>query len=254
MAKLGIQLYTVRDYLEKDYAGTVRAIKKTGYDGVEIPGGVMEKMDALQLRNLLNEQNLALAGIVFDHNDLINHLEQAVLYCKESHCTTVLYPYIPGDLRRSEIEFRQTAEQIDDFGKTFASNGIRMLYHIHGYEFKTVGNVTGMDILLEYFKPGNVGLEIDVYWVEYGGVSAVKLVEQYARMSPYIHLKDYSGDFADTEVGCGSIDIQKIIHTGLSHGTEWFIVEQEKFDKDSMESARISFDNVRKLLKAEERQ
>ncbi|MCL2834937.1 MAG: hypothetical protein FWD78_17340, partial [Treponema sp.] len=65
------------------------------------------------------------------------------------------------------------------------------------------------------------------------------------------HVKDYSGDFIDTEVGCGSIDFQKIIHIGLSHSAEWFIVEQEKFDKDSLESAKISYENVRKLLDAE---
>lgn len=253
MAKLGIQLYTVRDRLAKNYAETVKAVRDIGYDGVELPGGVMDHMEAVQLHNLLSDLKLALIGIVFDHKDLANHMEQVISYCKTSLCTTVLYPYIPDDLRRTEHEYRETAKQINDFGKTLADHGIRMLYHTHGYEFKSTGSVTGLDILFQYFKPDNVGLEIDVYWVEYGGCDAVKFVEQYVHLSPLIHVKDYTGKFIDTEVGCGSIDMPQIIRIGLSHNVEWFIVEQESFTMDTLESAKISYNNVRKLLDTEGR-
>lgn len=251
MAELGIQLYTLRDRLAKNFIETVRAVREIGYDGVEFPGGVMNQIGAVQLRELMDDLDLTLIGIVFDHNDLIKNMENVIAYCKASGCTTALYPYIPDDLRRTEQEFRDTAKQINEFGKTLASHGIRFLYHIHGYEFKSFGSVTGMDILLQYFKPGNTGLEIDVFWVEYGGSDAVAFMGKHAHVSPYIHAKDYTGNFRDTEVGCGSIKFPEIIKIGLSNNVEWIIVEQEEFDRDPMESAAISYNNIRKFLSTE---
>lgn len=247
MVKIGLQLYTVRDHLEKDYVGTIRAAKDIGYDGVEFPSGVMEKLDGAELREILAEQNLLLAGIVFDQNDLSDRMDKLIRYCKESGCDTALYPYIPDALRQTKNEYIKIAEKMGGFGRELADNGIRLLYHIHGYEFNRFGDETGLDILLSKFKPANVGLETDVYWVEYGGENAVKFLERHAEISPYIHFKDYSGNFVDTEVGCGEVDMIAVARIGVSYGAEWFIVEQEKFDKDSIESARISHDNLRKI-------
>jgi len=247
MAKIGLQLYTVRDHLAKDYTGTIIAAKALGYDGVEFPTGVMDKLEAPRLRELLSENGLALAGIVFDQYDLSGQMERVIDYCAESGCKTALYPYIPDELRRTAEEYECIADQINGFGATLTQHGIRLLYHIHGYEFKRFHDKTGFDILIHRFTPASVGLEIDVYWVEHGGVNAVKFMEQYASRSPFIHFKDYNPGFIDTEVGNGVIDNEAVARIGLRHRVEWFIVEQEQFDKDSMESARISFLNLRAI-------
>ena len=247
MAKIGLQLYTVRDHLAKDYIGTISAAKEMGYDGVEFPAGVMDNLNAYRLSELLNELGLLLAGIVFDQNDLSAHMARVIEYCKASGCKTAIYPYIPDDLRRTKEEYVKIADQINSFGAVLALNGIRLLYHIHGYEFARFGEDTGLDILMDRFSPDNVGLEIDVYWVEHGGEDAVGFMESYASRSPYIHFKDYADGFIDTEVGNGCIDCKSIARIGLLHNAEWFIVEQEQFDKDSMESARISQQNLRAI-------
>ncbi|GJM68777.1 hypothetical protein HMSSN036_09930 [Paenibacillus macerans] len=38
MAKVGLQLYTVRDHLERDFEGTLRKVAELGYKGVEFAG------------------------------------------------------------------------------------------------------------------------------------------------------------------------------------------------------------------------
>jgi len=249
MAKIGLQLYTVRDHLEKDYIGTIKAAAEMGYDGVEFPGGVMDRIGAGDLRILLKDIGLELAGIVFDQNDFERNMGRVVDYCRDSGCTAAVYPYIPDGLRRTETEYIKIAEQINGFGAKLTQHGVRLLYHIHGYEFVDFGAKKGFDILLDHFEPGNVGLEIDVYWVEYGGENAVSFTKKYIERSPFIHFKDYTGDFTDTEVGAGAIDMAEIARIGVAGNAEWFIVEQEQFDKDSAESAKISCDNLKRIIK-----
>ena len=248
MAKIGLQLYTVRDHLEKDYIGTIAAAREIGYDGVEFPTGVMDKLDAVRLKELLRVLGLELIGIVFSQDDLANEMDRVIGYCQSSGCATALYPYIPDGLRRTREEYLAIAGQINGFGKRLADSGVRLLYHVHGYEFVRFGDQTGFDLLLERFEPANVGLEIDVYWVEYGGENAVRFVEKYAGRSPYIHFKDYKAGFVDTEVGAGLIDSAAVARIGLAAGAEWFIVEQERFDKDSIESAKISRINLMNIM------
>ncbi len=38
MLSIGLQLYTVRDQTEKDFAGTLRRVAELGYTGVEFAG------------------------------------------------------------------------------------------------------------------------------------------------------------------------------------------------------------------------
>ena len=43
--------------------------------------------------------------------------------------------------------------------------------------------------------------------------------------------------------------MEAVIRIGLAHNVEWFIVEQEQYDKDSLASARISYNNLKTIVK-----
>ena len=54
--KIGVQVYSVRDVAEKDFIGTMKEIKKMGYDGVELAGAY--GLSAEEIRRDLAEVGL----------------------------------------------------------------------------------------------------------------------------------------------------------------------------------------------------
>lgn len=246
MAKLGIQLYTVRDAADEDYFGTIKRLREMGYDGIEFPGGTMERASAGQLKGFLDEIGFELAGIVFDEGDLQSRFNEVLKYCIETKCPTAVHPYMPKDYLSPE-GLQRFAENLNNWGRKFEDCGISLLYHVHGHEFEKFDGKYGMDSIIERLT--NAKLEIDVYWVEHAGVDSVQFVRKYAGISPCIHFKDMKDleTKEDVEVGDGCIDMAEIARLGRARGAKWFIVEQEQFTMPSMASAEISCRNMRRI-------
>ncbi len=247
MAKIGIQLYTVRDKLAKDYLGTIRKMKALGYEGVEFPAGAIEAATAEEIHTVLKETELELAGFTFEHRDFETRIEEIIAYTLACGAKTIVYPWLPEEKRQSADDYVRFAQQLSQWGKQLRENGISLLYHIHGYEFEAFDGKTGFDLFFEALDLDAVKLEIDVYWVESGGVDCITFMERYGKYSPSIHFKDYlkrDGKLVDTEIGDGAIDMVKVAEIGLREEADWFIVEQEEFDKPTLESAGISANNL----------
>ncbi len=251
MAKLGLQLFTVKDEADRDLYGTLSKISEMGYEGVEFSAGIMKKTPAGKLKSYLDKIDLKLIGLILLNDELETQMDGILRYCKDCGCRNVIFPWIPEEFRTEE-GYRSFACKMNDWGRIFQSRGIRFLYHIHGYEFEKLGTKNGMDILLENTDPRDVNLEIDVYWVEWGGVDSVTFMEKYGDRSPMIHFKDMKDKktMHDVEVGAGVIDMKAIAVIGKRNNAEWFIVEQEKFDMPTLDSAKISLMNLRAISDA----
>lgn len=250
MAKIGIQLYTVRDELAKDYLGTIRKMKELGYEGVELPTGAMAAATSEEINAVLKETGLELAGITFEHSDFETRMEKIIAYTLACGTNTVIYPWLPEEKRQSAEDYVRFAKQLNRWGKQLKEKEISLLYHIHGYEFEVFGEKTGFDLFFETLDPDAVKLEIDVYWVESGGLDCIPFMERYGKYSPSIHFKDYlkrDGKLVDTEIGDGAIDMVKVAEIGLREEAVWFIAEQEEFDKPSLESAAVSANNLLRI-------
>lgn len=60
MTKKGLQLYTIRTLLEKDFFGTLKEVAGYGYEGVQFAGYYDTPAD--RLKEALNEYGLKAAG------------------------------------------------------------------------------------------------------------------------------------------------------------------------------------------------
>lgn len=249
MQKVGIQLYTVMEKANEDYFGTIKALKLMGYEGIEFPGDTFRRVDAAKLKDYLDEIQFELAGIVFEYNDFENNFPQVMEYCKVSKCKNVVFPWIDEGMRSIE-GYKRIAEKFNNWGRQFKENGICFMYHIHGYEFDNLGLTTCWDLFQKYCNEEYVKLEIDVYWVQWGGIDPVKFMEQNGHRSPSIHFKDMKDSISkeDIEVGDGFIDMKRIALIGKENGANWFIVEQEAFNMPCMDSALISLLNLKKIV------
>lgn len=217
---IGLQLYTIKDHLT-NLDETLKKVSEIGYQGIELHKTFAEEQ--LVFQNVI--------GVMFDFNVLKSHLANSIDYCQKISCSTIIIPNLNDhsqDTLNDLIRLDKSCKELD----------MSLLYHIHGDEF----NDSFIYRLLDETK---INLELDTYWVSYAGIDPVKFLKEYGERCPYIHLKDMIDINKETEVGSGILDMLSIINIGKNYGCQWFIVEQEQFDKDVFESIKISFDNVR---------
>lgn len=245
---VGLQLYTLRDDLKTDFEGTIRAVAQMGYEYVETTGFLGDHTP--QMRQLIQETGLRIAGLGFDLNTLETEPQRVVDACREWNAHYAVTFWIDESQRQSADDWKRIAERFNQIGETLAQDGVPFLYHLHGYEFAEYNGKRAVDILMEQTDPAFFNLEPDTYWVEYGGVEAVQFCTQHADRIRALHLKDYMSkpEMHDIEVGEGAIDMRTILKLALQHGWQWLIIEQERYIRTPLESAARCLQNLKRML------
>lgn len=242
---IALQLYTVRDDTSRDFAGTIRKVADIGYAGVELAG--RGSLSVSQLRDLLNEASLRVCGSHIGIDQIENNLAQVVEENQEIGNRHIVVPYLGEDRRQGVDGYKKTAETLNRLGDSLQAHGLTLCYHNHAFEFEPQANgQIGLDILLENTDPLLVKAEVDSYWVLVGGQDPVAFIQKHKGRVPLLHIKDRDttdGSFA--EVGTGDLPLDGLIAAAPEVGVEWLIVEQDVCKRPPLESARISYDNLK---------
>lgn len=251
---IGVQLYTVRSLTGKDLGGVLAQIHKIGYQEVETFGDVYTR-PASELRKMIADNGLRVPSGHFNYDGLADKLD----YAKELGVEYVVCPMLPKSLGDSVDGFKKAADQFNHWGEQVQKMGMRLAFHNHNYEFQKFGSTTGFDTLLAETNPELVFFEIDCYWVAQAGGDPAQMLKQHANRIRMIHLKDRKSGFPAsqqlgdgakhfTEVGTGTIDYKNILAIAERQGIKHMFVEQDSTTIPPMESLRISYQNIEKLL------
>jgi len=242
---IALQLYTVRSELEKDFDDTLRQVAEIGYTGVEFAG--FANLTTGKVWRLLQEYNLKVAGAHFPLDKLESNLETVVEQSLEICCDYLIVPGLPEERRRDRKKWREVANSLNEIAQDIQDYGLKLCYHNHAFELDKVGNETGFDILFEAADPDLVGAELDTYWIKFGGGDPAEYIRRMAGRCPLIHLKDMAGDDkkSQTEIGSGILDFDAVFQAAEEGGVQWYIVEQDTCARPPLESARLSFDNLK---------
>ncbi len=245
---VALQLYTVRDHMAKDYVGTLRKVKEIGYDYAQF--GTDAPFDGPGLRQVIDEIGLKPAGIHVAWNEMEKRLDHWIAFAKAIGTKDLVIPWWPEERRRTKEDWLAGAASMDKLGAQCKAKGIRLSYHNHSFEFIKFGNTYALDLLYKNTSPDHLYTELDTYWIKHGGADPVAFVLKYAGREPTLHIKDMAADekrsFA--EIGKGILDWPAIHKASLKGGVEYYCVEQDICPGDSLESARISFEFVSKLV------
>ncbi len=252
MSKLpvALQLYTVRDQLAKDYVGTVEQVAKIGYRYVELAG---RPLPEAELKALFKRLKLQVISGHEGMDNLQKDTDGLISFYRDLGAPYLTLPSLPGAVRESGDYVRVFAE-MNRIGEKCHAKGLTFCYHNHDFEFKTrVGDQTLFDAIYSHTDPRYVQAQIDTYWVYFAGLDPAAVIRQYAGRCPLIHLKDMPKDFTTfarparfAEVGEGQLDMQAIFAASEASGAKAYIVEQDLCDRPSLESAKLSFDNLHK--------
>ena len=246
---IALQLYSVRDDMEKDFYGTLEKVKALGYEGVEFAGLFGE--NPTKIKEKLAELNLTPISAHVPYYDMLENPAEVLKDYKEIGCKYVVVPYLTEECRPGTDGFKDTVKGVRKIGEAAKELGLQLLYHNHDFEFIKIDGEYALDILYNEVPAEFLQTEIDTCWVNVGGENPAAYIEKYTGRSPVVHLKDFVGsnnggplykligiDEEETEakeqtfefrpVGMGLQDFKAITDAAIEGGATWFIVEQDK--------------------------
>ncbi|MFA5042855.1 MAG: sugar phosphate isomerase/epimerase [Kiritimatiellia bacterium] len=240
---VGIQLYSLRDVMPKDVAGTLRKVADMGYAGVEFDG--YYNLSGGDLRKMLDDCNLICLGAHTGLDALEKDaFEKTVATNKALGTDRLIVPW--ADVK----DLPRTIARLNAAYVRAKKCGMRVGYHNHAQEFAVVDDRTIFERIFAE-TPGDFLVQLDIGWASHAGldVSAIAaLLRKYADRVETVHVKEFSRANPTAAVGEGEVNWAKIFPI-LEKETaiQCYVVEQEKFAVGPLESARVCIDNIRKL-------
>ncbi|TDL33128.1 sugar phosphate isomerase/epimerase [Jeotgalibacillus sp. S-D1] len=246
MKKVGLQLYSVRDAMDKDVAGTLKTISEDGYQGVQL-AGTYDK-DANQWKSMLDEYGLEACGMHVGLEMLSDDavLDEWIEFSKIVGNKKLIVPYVDEQWRSKE-KYEELAGLLNQASEKVQAAGLALGYHHHDFEFAQLENgETGWGILERLTSSYPVYFEIDVYWTEFSGVDTIALFDRLKDRVFSVHIKDMiseDGERKSGPVGSGTLNLQAMIE---QVSTDWLVVEQEHFDEAPLKEVGPSAAIVKK--------
>lgn len=241
---VGIQLWTVRDELEKSVEETFTALSDIGYQGVET--WFPEYPPASELKRILDNTGLRAMGAHVPFLDLRDNFEKVAAYHKEIGNSDLAIPIIPEELRGSGDNWKKRVEEIVGIAERCRNEGFRLSYHNHANEFKEfVDGMEAHDYIFQQIEAHLLKVELDTYFITAVGKNPVDYLKLYKGRVPILHIKDQhkeKGKYMNTEIGSGTIDWDAVFHAAEEAGVEWYVLEQNCEEFPSLQSVRKSFE------------
>ena len=250
---IGLQLYSVRNLLPKNFQGTLDQLAAAGYKEVEAAG--YYNKTAAEFGNALQKAGLKCISTHHALTELKSQFSQLIEYAQALGLQYIVCswagvhrdPSRTGELNLDD--WRYVADQFNAIGQKVKAAGMTFGYHNHWVEFGTENGVVFFDELLKRTDPKLVCFEMDCGWVIAGGHNPVDYLTKHPDRFPLFHIKDLikqpDGKWRNVVMGKGAIDYRPIFRaaTGIKH----YFIEQEEFQGDPMTELRQDADFMKKL-------
>ena len=248
-AKIALQLYTVRNELSKNIPDTLRRISEIGIETVETAFWP-ENISVQQAGRYIKDAGLSVSSAhvalpVGDKKAAM--LETAAAF----NCKRMIWHGWPEDKRYSTLDGTKELAEIYNEANHFAkSNGLQFGLHNHWWEFRNhVGGRYVYEVIRDIVEP-DIFFEIDTYWVKVAGHDPAKIVGEYGKRAPLLHIKDGPAKWNDAlpadkpepmvAVGKGSQNFPAIVKAANGN-TEWMIIEMDVTATDVFTAIKDSY-------------
>jgi len=251
-ARIGLQLYTVRDLMDKDFDGTLERVAQIGYTNVEFAGYYNRTPE--QVRATLDRLKLvsssAHIGAQLLRQDAAAQIRIAKVLGQE-YITIPSYSFA----RDGGISaWQQGAAEFNRWGALCRDAGLRLAYHNHAPEFvKVEGGPTGYDVLLRETDHSLVDFEMDLYWTAFADQDPLAWFTKYPGRFAMWHVKDLklTPTKGMAPAGLGTLNFKNFFAHAREAGMKHFFVEHDdaaSFPGGSLASIQASYTNLRQIL------
>lgn len=270
--KIGLQLYSIREDMEKDMDSALRQVKEMGYDCVEFAGYFGHSAE--EVKAMLDKYGLECVSVHQAPQLFVDEGQKAVDYIKTLGVKYAAVPWYEKDKLAGSPEWDNTVKMFTDVAELLKKNGIKMMYHNHDFEFNKVDGKFILDWIYDTIPQDLIEPEVDTCWVHYAGYNPAEYLLKYSGRINIVHLKDFAcknlgggpvyalidedgnekkgskedNGFEFRPVGHGIQNIPSIIEASEKAGASVLIVEQDQSnDRPPMEAAKMSREYLKSL-------
>ena len=246
---LYLQLYSLRDDIQADYAGTIATVADMGYTGVEAAGyndGQFYGMSPAEFKRSIEDAGME---VLSSHagRPLANPVSDTDWDATWAWWDTAIQAHKDAGMEYLVVAWIPTPESIEDLqaycdyfneiGEKANAAGLKFGYHNHAFEFEEIDGNIMYDYMIENTDPSNVFYQMDVYWVVQGGHDPVDYFNKYPGRFELLHIKD------EMELGkSGEVDFENIFNNVDQSGAEYMIVEVERYTGTPVDGVQESYD------------
>ena len=258
---IGVQVYSVRDVADKDFRGTMQALKDMGYDFVELAG--LYDKSAEEIRAILDEVGIPAVSAHVPYVELLADPAGTIAKYQTIGVKYIAFPYLNDDVRHGTPAFPTTLENMRKICEIAKEMGMIMLYHNHDFEFvRMEDGEYAFDYMYKTIPADLLQTEIDTCWVNVAGENPADYIRKYAGRCPVVHLKDFykegaaegmyeligvekkeeaKGVFEFRPCGYGLQDMPAIVKAAEESGASYLVVEQDRsIGRTSLEAVELS--------------
>jgi len=258
---IGLQLYTLRNEMGKDPAGTLKRVAELGFREVENFGynGKFFGMEASAYKSMLSGLGLTAPSGHYMWGGAMDNppqgsirkgwdkaVEDAATLGQKYMVLAFLFP----NERKTLDQYKQVAEDLGKAGETCQKAGIQLCYHNHDFEFQAIEGQLPFDYLMKQTDPKLLKVELDLYWAVKANQMPLDLFKQHSGRIALWHVKDMdkTEKKSFTEVGNGVIDFKEIFKAHKQSGMKHFFVEQDQCPGSPFDSISQSIGYIKKNL------
>ena len=264
---IGVQLYSIRDDMQKDPLGSLTQVAKMGYKYVEHASYVNRKFygySARDFKKILDGMGL---NMISGHTVMgRQHWDEAKKDFSDSWKMTVedagilgqkyvVSPSMDDSMRKTYEDFKHYMDIFNKCGGLCKKQGMKFGYHNHDFEFSDkLNNEKLFDIIMKSIDPDLVVIQLDMGNLYNGGAVALDVVNQYPGRFENIHVKDEilatggNEKYESTIIGEGIVNAKQVVDLATKiGGTKVYIIEQESYQgKTPMECIKTDLGIMKK--------
>ncbi len=247
--KFGIQLWTVKEDMNKDARGTLTKLAGYGYKQIESfegAKGIYWGMKNTEFKKLMDDLGM---NLISSHcNNTVDFVRKAA----DAAEIGVKYLICPYKGPQKSIEnFKRFNDEFNISGSICKKNGINFAYHNHDYSFKIIDGQTPQKVMMDGTDASLVDFEMDIYWVVAAKEDPQAWFKNYPNRFKLCHVKDQiktATGIESCQIGKGTINFASILKTAKKYGMKYHIVEQEAFTgSNPLESAAVDANYLKNI-------
>jgi sugar phosphate isomerase/epimerase len=230
---LGVQLFTIRDGLQRDPLAALARLRAIGLTQAELYGltgrenGRLFGLTAAELKRAFAANALSVELAHVDGS--LTNTPAIADFAAELGLTTVIVA-LPAELTASRdgrfqrvpakgrAQLDALAEKVDRTARDYRARGLGFAYHNHDVELVPVEGVVPLDYLMSRTDPTFVKMELDLGWLALAGADPAEYVRRYSGRVIACHMKDYDARIRSdvperklVEPGAGGIDFSAVL-------------------------------------------
>jgi sugar phosphate isomerase/epimerase len=233
---VGMELWTYRQDLKKDLAGTLAMLRKAGFRDIETAS--FYGRDSATFRKLIDEAGLTCSSLIAGYDQLSKDLDGVIRDAKMVGASYILTSDMPHQGELTENDVKKAAAAFNEWGAKTKAAGIQFGYHAHGFEFVHTPTSTLFDVLAAETDARLVTFELDTFWFAIAGADPAAFLERYPNRFQLVHLKDLakgaersgSGSAPDewsVAIGSGVLRWPDILRAARAAGVAKYYIEDE---------------------------